>query len=40
MKYFKEDFTLESTKGGTVSLEDLKKQNFIIYFYPKDNTSG
>lgn len=40
MKYFKEDFSLKSTKGGTVSIEDLKNQNFVMYFYPKDNTSG
>ena len=40
MKYFKEDFKLQATNGLTVSLEDLKTQNFVIYFYPKDNTSA
>jgi peroxiredoxin Q/BCP len=26
--------------GGKVSLEDFKGQNVILYFYPKDDTSG
>jgi peroxiredoxin Q/BCP len=32
-------FTLEGT-GGTWSLEDGKGAAVVIYFYPKDNTSG
>ena len=32
-------FTLEGT-GGTWSLEDAKGVGVVIYFYPKDNTSG
>jgi len=32
-------FTLEGT-GGTWSLEDGKGNAVVIYFYPKDNTSG
>ena len=32
-------FTLEGT-GGTWSLEDGKGAMVVIYFYPKDNTSG
>ena len=32
-------FTLEGT-GGTWSLEDGKGVPVVIYFYPKDNTSG
>jgi len=32
-------FTLEGT-GGTWSLEDGKGSSVIIYFYPRDNTSG
>ena len=32
-------FTLEGT-GGTWSLEDGKGVAVVIYFYPKDNTSG
>ncbi|MBD5782079.1 peroxiredoxin [Pelagicoccus sp. NFK12] len=33
------DFCLESTGGGTVSLEELKGRPFVLYFYPKDFTS-
>lgn len=40
MKYFKEDFKLGTTGGEFITLEDLKDQNFVIYFYPKDNTSA
>lgn len=40
MKYFREGFSLKATNDRTVTLEDLAKQNFILYFYPKDNTSG
>jgi len=32
-------FTLEGT-GGTWSLEDGKGSAVVIYFYPRDNTSG
>ena len=32
-------FTLEGT-GGTWSLEDGKGAAVVIYFYPRDNTSG
>jgi thioredoxin-dependent peroxiredoxin len=32
-------FTLEGT-GGTWSLEDAKGSAVVIYFYPRDNTSG
>ena len=32
-------FTLEGT-GGTWSLEDGKGTAVVIYFYPRDNTSG
>jgi peroxiredoxin Q/BCP len=32
-------FTLEGT-GGTWSLEDGKGNAVVIYFYPRDNTSG
>ena len=32
-------FTLEGT-AGTWSLEDGKGSSVVIYFYPKDNTSG
>jgi len=36
----KYNFTLQETDGSNVSLEDFKGQNVVIYFYPKDNTSG
>ncbi|PPC76369.1 peroxiredoxin [Pokkaliibacter plantistimulans] len=32
-------FTATSTQG-TVSLEELKGKQVVIYFYPKDNTPG
>jgi peroxiredoxin Q/BCP len=31
---------LKNQDGKTVSLNDFKDQNIILYFYPKDNTSG
>lgn len=34
------DFELDSDGGDTVRLSDLKGQPFVIYFYPKDDTSG
>ena len=35
------DFTLESNKGGKVSLKDFKgKSRVVLYFYPKDDTPG
>lgn len=40
MKYFKDDFSLKMTDGTEVTLEKLKKENFVLYFYPKDNTSA
>ena len=33
-------FTLESTEGGTVALKNLKGKTVVLYFYPKDDTSG
>ena len=33
------DFTLPAT-GGTVSLAGLKGRKAVLYFYPKDDTSG
>jgi peroxiredoxin Q/BCP len=33
-------FTLPDEKGEKVALRDFKGQNVIVYFYPKDNTSG
>ncbi len=34
------DFTLPSDGGGKVSLEALKGKAVVLYFYPKDDTSG
>jgi peroxiredoxin Q/BCP len=34
------DFSLPDGSGGTVSLKLLKGKTVILYFYPKDNTSG
>jgi len=33
-------FSLESTEGKTISLKDLKGKKVVLYFYPKDDTSG
>ena len=33
-------FTLSSTSGAPVALKNLKGQKVVLYFYPKDNTSG
>jgi peroxiredoxin Q/BCP len=33
-------FTLESDSGKKVSLKDFKGKTVILYFYPKDMTSG
>lgn len=34
------DFELESDGGGIIRLRDLKDKPVVIYFYPKDDTSG
>lgn len=34
------DFTLPSDGGGKVSLKALKSKSVVLYFYPKDDTSG
>jgi peroxiredoxin Q/BCP len=31
---------LKNQDGKTVSLNEFKDQNIVLYFYPKDNTSG
>ena len=33
-------FSLESDQGETVRLADLKGKKVVLYFYPKDATSG
>ena len=34
------EFTAPRDGGGTVSLSDLKGKPVVLYFYPKDDTSG
>jgi peroxiredoxin Q/BCP len=34
------DFHLPASGGKTVSLHDYKGKKIILYFYPKDMTSG
>jgi peroxiredoxin Q/BCP len=34
------DFTLKSDEGKEINLKDLRGKKVILYFYPKDDTSG
>ena len=34
------DFTLPTDGGGKVSLKSLRGQAVVLYFYPKDDTTG
>lgn len=34
------DFSLPADDGTTVSLSELKGRTVVLYFYPKDDTSG
>ena len=34
------DFDLETDEGTRVKLADLHGKNVVLFFYPKDNTSG
>jgi len=34
------DFTLPTDGGGSVTLSKLKGRKVVLYFYPKDDTSG
>ena len=34
------DFTMPTDGGGSVTLSALKGRNVVLYFYPKDDTSG
>ncbi|HFQ91782.1 MAG TPA: peroxiredoxin [Chromatiales bacterium] len=34
------DFEVPATGGKTIRLSDLKGQNVVLYFYPKDSTPG
>src|ERR1700756_1359088 len=33
-------FSAATNGGGTISLAELKGKNVILYFYPKDDTTG
>ncbi|HAT87833.1 thioredoxin-dependent thiol peroxidase [Cohaesibacter gelatinilyticus] len=33
-------FSLPTNGGGTINLAELRGQNVVVYFYPKDNTPG
>jgi peroxiredoxin Q/BCP len=33
-------FTLPDANGKKVALKDFRGKNVVVYFYPKDNTSG
>ena len=37
---FNYDFVLKETDGKDISLKDFRGKNVVLYFYPKDNTSG
>ncbi|HRK24491.1 MAG TPA: peroxiredoxin [Beijerinckiaceae bacterium] len=34
------DFTLASDGGGSITLSSLRGKTIVLYFYPKDDTSG
>jgi peroxiredoxin Q/BCP len=34
------DFELTSDSGETVKLSDLRGKPVVLYFYPKDDTTG
>ena len=34
------EFDLETDEGTRVSLSSLRGKNVVLFFYPKDNTSG
>ncbi len=34
------DFSMPTDGGGTIKLSDLKGHKVVLYFYPKDDTSG
>ncbi len=34
------DFALQADDGSTVTLASLQGKNVVLFFYPKDNTSG
>ncbi len=34
------EFSLPADDGSTVTLKSLAGKNVVLFFYPKDNTSG
>ncbi len=34
------NFSLPADDGTTVTLDSLAGKNVVVFFYPKDNTSG
>ena len=34
------EFSLKADDGSTVTLESIAGKNVVLFFYPKDNTSG
>ena len=34
------DFSLPATRGAVINLKNLIGKNVVLYFYPKDCTSG
>ena len=34
------NFKADATRGKTIELKDLRGQNVVLYFYPKDSTPG
>ena len=34
------NFKAEATRGKTIELKELRGQNVVLYFYPKDSTPG
>lgn len=34
------DFTLDTDEGNPLTLSELRGRNVVLYFYPKDDTSG
>ena len=33
-------FMLPDAEGKKIALKDFRGKNVVVYFYPKDNTSG
>jgi thioredoxin-dependent peroxiredoxin len=34
------DFMVTGDEGQTISLQDYRGKNLVLYFYPKSNTPG